>query len=147
MLLLCACVGTIAGDSGSKTVDSAPVDSAVDSGRADTGDTVGDSGDSGDPVDTGPLEEPVCGVRPAEDWWWWGECPEMGTPTGIRMTDCAMTLAYGPMDMGMPYSATVEGDRVTFADGENRTGCVGFVVSADEIDGYCDGRCTFELKR
>jgi hypothetical protein len=51
------------------------------------------------------------------------------------------------MTMGMPYAGTIDGDTVTFGDGDTVTGCVGTVETADKISGSCDGGCTYELRR
>lgn len=126
-MLLLAC--TTGGDSTDK----------ADSGAADTADTNG--GDTA----------PACStVNSGDDWAWLGQCPGMTTPVAITVDGCAMTLDYdavGGMTMGMPYSATIDGDTVTFADDNSVDGCVGTVETADKIAGSCDGGCTFELKR
>lgn len=129
-LLLLACA------TGTDSTDKA------DSGAADTADTADTSG--GDTA-------PACStVNSGDDWAWSGECPGMTTPVAITVDGCAMTLDYdsvGGMTMGMPYSATIDGDTVTFADDDSVDGCVGTVETADKITGSCDGGCTFKLKR
>lgn len=114
----------------------------ADSGAADTTDSADTSGD-----DTAPA---CSTVNSGDDWAWSGECPQMSTPVVITVDGCAMTLDYdavGGMTMGMPYSATIDGDTVTFADDNSVGGCVGTVETADKITGSCDGGCTFKLKR
>jgi hypothetical protein len=132
LLLLLACSGTKTDDT-SGTVDTSTTDTSVDSG------------------DSGGDTAPACSViTPGDDWAWSGECPQMTTPVAITVDGCSLTLDYesvGGMTMGMPFSATVDGDTVTFADDDSVTGCVGTVASADRIDGSCDGGCTFKLKR
>lgn len=106
----------------------------------------GDSADGGD-ADTGPA---CSELNSGDDWAWSGECPQMATPVVIEVTGCEMKLDYeavGGMTMGMPYSATIAGDEVTFADDNAVEGCVGTVASADKITGSCADGCTFKLKR
>ena len=43
-------------------------------------------------------------------------------------------------------SPIVEGDTITFRGGDY-AGCVGAVVSADEVTGSCGDGCTFDLTR
>ena len=51
------------------------------------------------------------------------------------------------MTMVMPYSATVVGDTVTFADDNGVDGWVGTVEDSSRITGaYGDG-CTYTLRR
>lgn len=132
LYLLLACTG--GADSNPKG-DSDPANTD-DTGATDTGD-----GDTA----------PACAtVTPGEDWAWLGECPRMTTPVVIAVESCALTLDYdavGGMTMGMPYSATISGDAVTFAGDNSVTGCVGTVETADQITGSCDGGCTFTLSR
>lgn len=55
--------------------------------------------------------------------------------------------AVGGMTMVMPYSATVVGDTVTFADDNGVDGWVGTVEDSSRITGaYGDG-CTYTLRR
>jgi hypothetical protein len=142
---------------------SEPHDSAgsslTDSGGADTGESdTGESDTAGS--DTGPADSGndssgndtgACAtVNSGDDWAWSGECPQMGTPVVITVTGCSMSLDYdavGGMTMGMPYTATIEGDTVTFANDNGVDGCVGTVESADKIVGECGDGCTYKLKR
>ncbi len=74
----------------------------------------------------------------------------MRTPCDIVAEGCGLTIDYdadGGMTMGMPYSATIDGDTVTFADDGTVAGCVGAVTSADTIEGACGDGCTFTLRR
>ena len=122
-------------------------------GGTDTGDTAEETAadttsDTADSTDSAPLADPVCGVRPAEDWWWDGACPKMPTPCIVTMSGCAMTIDYPSiMDMGMPYAGTVDGKQVAFADGAAQTGCRATLVSPDRMTGTCASGCTFELYR
>lgn len=110
------------------------------------------TGETGETTETGDTggNEPACAtVNPGDNWAWNGECPQMRTPVVIAVSDCTLTLDYdavGGMTMGMPYSATVSGDQMTFDDGDSVSGCVGTVESADEITGTCDG-CDYTLKQ
>ena len=151
LFLLAACNSKA--DDSSSAVDSA--DTSADSGadrNSESGSDSGSDSDSGGGDDTedtkGPPADPVCGVRPGEDWLWNGECPQMGTPCNIAMADCEMTITYpSPMDMGMPHAGVVKGTLVTFEDGPSVTGCTGTIESVDRITGSCAGGCTFELYR
>jgi len=110
-----------------------------------TDDTGGD--ETGSAVDTAPACSALTG---GDDWVWNGECPQMRTPCDIVVNECALEIDYGAdggMTMGMPYAATIEGDTITFADGDTVTGCVGTIEDADTVSGTCDGGCTFTLKR
>lgn len=89
-------------------------------------------------------------VTSADDWAWYGECPQMTTPVDLDVEGCALSLDYaadGGMTMGMPYAGTISGDTVTFEAGDTVTGCVGTVNGADRIEGTCGGGCTFTLRR
>ncbi len=89
-------------------------------------------------------------LTPGNDWAWYDACPQMTTPVDVAVDGCALTLdyrAHDDMTMGMPYTGTVAGDTVTFGPGDTVTGCVGTVVSADRIEGTCDGGCAFTLRR
>lgn len=134
-MLLALLIACSAGTTNSGTTDSGAADSA-DSADTDTG-----TGDTG----------PACAtMNSGDDWAWSGECPGMTTPVVISVDGCALTLDYdavGGMTMGMPYSATIEGDVVTFADDNGVDGCVGTVDTADKITGSCADGCTFKLKR
>ena len=124
LILLIACVG------GTKSDDSA--------------DTSGDSG-SGD-TDTGPT---CSTLNSGDDWAWSGACPQMRTPCDIVVDGCSLTIDYaadGGMTMGMPYEATINGDMITFVDGDSVTGCVGTIEDADTVSGTCDGGCAFTLR-
>jgi hypothetical protein len=102
-------------------------------------------------TDTDTDTEPACAtLNSGDDWAWTGECPQMRTPCDIVVTGCSLTIDYaadGGMTMGMPYAATIDGDTITFEDGDSVPGCVGTVVSADEVTGSCEDGCTFTLKR
>lgn len=115
---------------------------AVDSAAADTSTT--DTSTNGD---TGAA----CSVlNSGTDWAWLGECPQMRTPMDLVVTGCSLAIDYdadGGMTMGMPYAGTVSGSTVTFDAGDSVTGCTGTVVSADRIEGSCDGGCTYTLRR
>ena len=74
----------------------------------------------------------------------------MSTPVVITVDGCQMTLDYdavGGMTMGMPFSGTIDGETVTFADDNSVDGCVGTVEDADRITGSCADGCTFRLRR
>ncbi len=89
-------------------------------------------------------------VNSGTNWAWDGQCPQMVTPCDIVVDGCSLTIDYaadGGMTMGMPYSGTVSGTTVTFAAGDEVTGCVGTVVDADTIEGTCGDGCTFTLER
>lgn len=108
-----------------------------DSGAQDTQDT----------QDTAPL---CTQLNSGTDWAWRGECPQMRTPCDIVVDGCSLSIDYeadGGMTMGMPYAGTIEGDTITFADGDEVTGCVGTVADADTVTGTCDGGCEFTLER
>ncbi len=99
-------------------------------------------------VDTDAAE--CATVNAGTDWAWNGECPQMRTPCDIVVDGCSLAIDYaadGGMTMGMPYSGTIAGSTVTFADGDEVTGCVGTVVDADTIEGTCGDGCTFTLER
>lgn len=130
--LLIACGGATGDDSAK----------ADDSGTSDTTET-------GETTDTETT--PACEtINPGEDWAWTGDCPQMRTPVVIAVDGCDLALDYEPvggMTMGMPYSGTVAGDVVTFANDNSVRGCEGTVISADKIEGSCNGGCTYTLKR
>lgn len=116
-------------------------DSAADSGG--DADTAGDTAE-----DTGGGDE-CTPITPGDDWSWTGECPQMTTDVAITIEGCELTLDYdsvGGMTMGMPYSGTIEGDTVTFADDNSVEGCVGIIDNENKITGTCDG-CEFKLRR
>lgn len=100
---------------------------------------------SGDDTDT--VAEAPCTVLASGDWAFKGECPQMRTPLVMTVTDCSFTLDYSGtgMTMGMPYAGTIDGDVVTFEDGDSVTGCTGTAEAPDQITGTCDGGCTFSL--
>ena len=127
VLLMAACTGKAADDTG------APADDT----SADT--------------DTDTDTTAACStLSSGEDWVWNGECPQMRTPCDIVVEECALTIDYsadGGMTMGMPYTATIDGDTITFEDGDSITGCVGTIEDADTVSGTCDGGCTFTLRR
>lgn len=137
-VFLLACSGDAPNDTANADDSAADADTDTDT-DADT-DSDGDS-------DTGPE---CATVEPGDDWAWSGQCSQMGTPVVITVDGCELTLDYssvGGMTMGMPFSATVEGDIVTFADDNGVDGCVGTVERADKITGTCEDGCTFSLKR
>lgn len=121
----------------------------------DSSDTAGtDTGDADTDTDTDSdtdTDTSACAtVNSGDDWAWSGECPQMNTPVVIAVDGCAMTLDYdavGGMTMGMPFSATIADDTVTFADDNSVDGCVGTVEDADRITGSCADGCTFRLRR
>ena len=85
-----------------------------------------------------------------DDWAWNGECPQMLTPCDIVVEGCTLAIDYsvdGGMTMGMPYEGTIEGDTITFADGDLVKGCVGTIETADKVTGSCEDGCTFTLRR
>ena len=137
-LLLLACS---AGTDAAKSDDTS---AGTDSSAAPA--TAADSG-----TDSGTDSGPACSVvNPGDDWGWLGECPGMPTPVAITVDGCPLTLDYeavGGMTMGMPYSATIEGDIVTFANDDSVKDCTGTIATADKIEGECRGGCTFTLKR
>ncbi len=117
-------------------------DTSVDTGASDTAETGDSAGE-----DTAPACETV---NEGDDWAWSGDCPGMTTPVVITVDECELTLDYeavGGMTMGMPYSGTVEGDVVTFANDNSVKDCVGTVAKADKITGTCKGGCEFTLRR
>lgn len=133
-LLACSAGGKDTSDSSADADTDADTDTDTDT------DTDADT-DSDTDADCTPI-------TPGDDWAWTGECPQMTTPTEIAVSGCELTIAYSSgMTMGMPYSATVSGTTVTFADDDSVTGCVGTAESSDKIEGSCDGGCTFKLKR
>lgn len=84
------------------------------------------------------------------DWYWDGECPMMVTPCDIVVEGCSLSIDYeadGGMTMGMPYSGTISGSTISFADDDTVTGCVGTIVDADHVEGSCGDGCTFTLER
>ena len=134
-LLLLAC--------SDKSVDETGVSgdggTAEDGGAADSG--AGDGGGDGGGA---------CTTINDGEWAWRGECPQMTTPVMIEVTGCELALDYdavGGMTMGMPYSGTLGTDTVIFNDDDSVDGCVGDILGPDEIEGSCDGGCTFTLKQ
>ena len=112
------------------------------------------SGDtkSGDASDTSGVESDLsCSLmNSGTDWEWTGECPQMTTPCDVEVDGCALTIDYeadGGMTMGMPVGGTIEGDTITFTDGDSVTGCVGTIEGADQVSGTCGDGCTFSLRR
>lgn len=101
-------------------------------------------------VDTPAETDPPCSrLRGGDDWAFDGECPQMHTPCEVAVDGCALTISYEAtgMTMGMPYAATIDGDLVTFEDGDLLEGCTGTVLDARTIEGSCAGGCTFSLSR
>lgn len=92
---------------------------------------------------------PACAtVNSGDNWAWNGACPQMRTPCEIEVSGCEMAIAYSSgMTMGMPYAGAIEGDTITFEDGDYVDGCVGTVVAADEITGTCADGCEFTLRQ
>lgn len=89
-------------------------------------------------------------VNSGTNWAWDGACPQMVTPCDMVVDGCSLAIDYdadGGMTMGMPYSGSVSGTTVTFADDDDVKGCVGTVVDADTIEGTCGNGCTFTLER
>lgn len=120
-------------------------DTADTAGASDSADTAEDSGDD---TDTG--NDACDTLSSGDDWKWDGACPQMPTPCDIVVTECSLAIDYeadGGMTMGMPYAGTIEGDTITFADGDSRTGCVGTIKGPDRVTGSCDGGCEFTLSR
>lgn len=124
-----ACAGKEADDSPAD--DSPADDSAADDSSVDS--------------------HPGCdAVSSADDWYWQGQCPQMVTPCDLVVSGCTLSIDYaadGGMTMGMPYSGTIDGATVTFADDNTVDGCVGTVMSPDRIEGSCGSGCTFALRR
>lgn len=136
LLLLLACTGDTKTDDTSDNTGDDSADTSQDTGDTDTGDT-----------DTGPT---CATLNSGDDWSFNGECPQMRTPCDIVVDGCSLTIDYaadGGMTMGMPYEGTIEGDTITFADGDSVTGCVGTIEDADTVSGTCDGGCSFTLRR
>ncbi len=107
----------------------------------------GETGDTADTTDTAPACATLNG---GTDWAWQGECPQMRTPCDIVVSGCELAIDYaadGGMTMGMPYAGTIEGDTITFEDGDTVDGCVGTIEDADSVTGSCAGGCTFTLRR
>lgn len=107
------------------------------------GDTALDTHDS----PTGPTCDTM---NSGTDWKWEGECPQMRTPCDIVVTECELAIDYdadGGMTMGMPYAGTIDGNTITFEDGDILSGCVGTLIDADHAEGTCDTGCTWELSR
>lgn len=87
-------------------------------------------------------------LRSGDDWAFTGECPQMMTPCEVEFDACKLHITYSSgMTMGMPFKATIEGDVVTFKDGDVVTGCVGTIESKNLVTGTCDGECSFTLER
>lgn len=131
LFFLLACSGKVADETGSTSLETGEV---IDTDSASNTDT----------------EQSCAALNSGDDWSWNGECPRMRTPCDIVVTGCSLTIDYdadGGMTMGMPYEATIEGDTISFADGDSVPGCVGTVESADKVSGTCDGGCTFTLRR
>jgi hypothetical protein len=130
-LLLLACSDKSSDDSGN----------AADGGTADGGTADGGTADGG---------SGECTAINDGNWAWRGECPQMGTPVVIAVDGCALALDYdavGGMTMGMPYAGTLGVDTVVFDDGDSVGGCVGDILGPDEIEGSCDGGCTYTLEQ
>jgi hypothetical protein len=115
-------------------------------GDADT-DADSDSDSDADADSEADTDTGHCiALEAGSDWAWSGDCPGMRTPCELAQAGCAVELSYDGMTMGMPYSGTVAGDQVSFADDNSVHGCAGTAVSPSEISGTCDG-CTFLLSR
>ncbi len=106
----------------------------------------GTDGTTTDDTTETTVPEPPCVALNPGDWVFKGECPQMRTPLVMTVDACEITLDYSGtgMTMGMPFAGTVDGDQITFDDGDGVTGCVGTVEAADSVTGTCDG-CTFSL--
>ena len=120
---------------------------AEDTSSADADTDTDTDTDADADADTGPA---CSTVNSGDDWAWTGDCPGMTTPVAITVEGCEMTLDYdsvGGMTMGMPYSGTIDGDTVTFADDDKVKGCTGTVDTEDKITGSCKDGCTYKLKR
>lgn len=108
--------------------------------------------DSAKTTDTDTGGGAVCSeLSSGTDWYWNGECPQMITPCDIVVDGCSLTIDYeadGGMTMGMPYDGVIDGDTITFGQGEDwgPTDCVGTIISPDEVSGTCNG-CEFTLQR
>ncbi len=115
-----------------------------------TGDTKTDDTSDNTGDDSADTASACATLNSGDDWDFNGECPQMRTPCDIVVDGCSLTIDYaadGGMTMGMPYEGTIEGDTITFADGDSVTGCVGTIEDADTVSGTCDGGCTFTLRR
>lgn len=148
-VLLVGCSGSQPSDSNPDTESPTDTDDSP-SGNEDSpadDDSPADS-PAGPDTDTDPGScDPMSS---GNDWAWSGQCPGMVTPCDITVDGCAVTIDYsadGGMTMGMPYSATISGSTVTFADDNTKSGCVGTLDDPDTITGTCDGGCTFTLSR
>lgn len=109
--------------------------------------------DTGSTKDSDTAVAAECSeLTSATDWYWDGACPQMITPCDIAVTDCSLVIDYTTTDdgmtMGMPYDGVIDGDTITFGQGEDwgPTDCVGTIISPDEVTGTCNG-CDFTLKR
>lgn len=116
-------------------------------GAEEEDDTAGTAGDGGG--DGGAT--PTCATLDSgDDWAWNGECPQMRTPCDIVVDGCSLSIDYaadGGMTMGMPYSGTISGDTITFADDNQVDGCVGTISDSGAVSGTCADGCTFTLER
>ncbi len=136
LAFLLACTGASTDDSGKN-----PTTDTTDTDTTDTDTTDTDTTDT----DTTPTCDPM---NSAADWAWYGACPQMRTPCDIVVTGCSFAIDYeadGGMTMSMPFGGTINGNVVTFNDDNGVTGCVGTLTAPDQIEGSCDGGCTFEL--
>jgi hypothetical protein len=139
LLLLLACTGANSAD------DTGAADADTDTDSDTDTDT-----DSDTDTDTDTNSGTCAALTSGADWAWNGACPQMPTPCDIVVSGCELTIDYaadGGMTMGMPYTATIAGDTVTFADGDTVQGCVGTIEDPDTVSGACDGGCTFTLRR
>ncbi len=107
--------------------------------------------DTSGEADTDTDTEPACAtLNSGDNWAFNGECPRMRTPCDIVVTGCSLTIDYdadGGMTMGMPYAGTIDGDTITFEDGDTVDSCVGTIEDADTVSGTCADGCTFTLRR
>jgi hypothetical protein len=123
-------------------------DKGDDSNAESDADTDADA-DTDTDTDTGPV---CTKLSSATDWTWDGTCPGMLTPCDIVVKDCALTIDYaadGGMTMGMPFSGTIDGKTITFADDNALVGCVGTIKDPDHVEGTCTNGsgCAFLLYR
>ena len=136
-----AACGDDGGGGGADTDADADSDSDTDSDSDSDTDT---DADTDADTDTTACAQ----VNSGTEWEWDGACPGMPTPCDIVVTGCSLAIDYaadGGMTMGMPYSGTIDGDTVTFADDDYVEGCVGTVIDADTIEGSCGSGCDFSL--
>lgn len=119
-----------------------------DAGAADSAGLADSASDAGDSASDTADSAGCATMSSGDDWAWNGECPQMRTPCEIVVDACNLTIGYSSgMTMGMPYAGTIDGDTITFEDGDYVAGCVGTLESADRVTGTCADGCTFTLRR